>query len=321
MKTRRAMAFTLVELLVVIAIIAMLVTLLLPAVQAAREAARRTQCINHLRQLGLTLHSHHSARNEFPPGIVMTGPCCNTVTLTGWTIEVLPFMEDANLRALYNPQLSNGDVANQSVRETFIPIYHCPSDFQPQLLTPDSGPEGGWSTAKRKWMTGSYRGVAGRSNGPATWDLAEELNTVPRGWRGPLHATGREADGLPFDMHPERFAKILDGTSKTLMVGEQTNTFAPRRTFWAYTFGDYLLSQGVPQRRIFNGDYQKCTAINGPGGNRPCMRAWYSHHPGGMNFVRCDSSGAWISFEIDVEVFSALCSISGEEAAGINGVP
>ncbi len=309
--------FTLVELLVVIAIIGILVALLLPAIQSAREAARRTQCVNNLRQLALALHNHHSAKKAFPPGIVMTGPCCSTLTLTGWTIEILPYIEDENLQALYTPDLSNGNAANQRVRETFAPIHHCPSDFPPELLLPDSGPEGDWGSDKnRRWMTGSYRGMSGRSNGPATWDLSEDLDTVPYGWRGPLHAVGNTDDALPLHLSPETVGKIVDGTSKTLLVGEHTNKFAPRRTFWAYTFGDYILSEAAPQRRIFEGDYQVCTSMAGPGGSRPCMRTWYSNHGTGVNFARCDGSVTHIQFDIDLLIFSALGSIAGDDFVG-----
>jgi len=310
MPWRPIRGFTLVELLVVIAIIGVLVALLLPAVQAAREAARRTHCVNNLRQIGLALQNYHGAKSEFPPGIVMSGPCCVARTFSGWMIELLPFLEDVNLRAIYNEKVSNGNLENTEARETFVSAYHCPSDFEPQLLRPDSGPE----AFRGKWMTGSYRGVSGRSDGTATWDLAQELHRVPPEWRGPLHAIGpQEKLKTPFQLTTESLAKIVDGTSNTLLAGEQTNLFAPRRTFWGYTFGDYVMSQGVPQRRIFNGDWQKCVNIGGPGATLPCMRAWYSNHPGGMNFVRCDSSNTWIDFDVDLEIFSGLCTIAGGE--------
>jgi hypothetical protein len=162
-------------------------------------------------------------------------------------------------------------------------------------------------------MTGSYRGMSGRSNGAATWDLSEELETVPYGWRGPLHAVENEPGVLPISLGVESLDKIVDGTSKTLLVGEHTNMFPPRRTFWAHTFGDYILSEAVPQRRIFDGDYEQCIAKAGAGGARPCMRTWYSNHPAGANFVRCDSSATTITFDIDLLVFCAMGSIAGED--------
>ena len=95
-------AFTLVELLVVIAIIAMLVTLLLPAVQAAREAARRAQCMNNLKQIGLALHNYHSALSTFPAGNLMGNSNLGSADyFGGWTREIMPFSEDAALHSLY----------------------------------------------------------------------------------------------------------------------------------------------------------------------------------------------------------------------------
>ena len=320
---RSSRGFTLVELLVVIAIIAMLVTLLLPAVQAAREAARRAQCMNNLKQIGLALHGYHAAIGTLPPGCVLEGPCCSSSTLsktyTGWTIEILPYMEDVNLRNLYNENVSVGDVNSLAFRQTAVDVYHCPSDFAPILAIPESGPEAGWGK-NEQWMTGSYRGMAGRSfDGSTTWYLAEDLPTkpnhdTPKGWRGPLHFVPKKGNEERFSLvlRPESFSKIIDGTSKTILVAESTNIYDRRRTFWAHTFGNYVLSQSIDDRRVFLGDYQKCREL--PGHRSPCMSAWYSNHTsGGMNFLRCDGSGGFLSFDIDMLVFAGMGSIAGEE--------
>src|SRR4051794_760135 len=94
-------AFTLVELLVVIAIIGVLVALLLPAVQSAREAARRSSCLNNFKQLALSMHNHHDVRNTLPPGGTYYGTCCSPPTYTTWTIEGLPYMEQQQLYQQY----------------------------------------------------------------------------------------------------------------------------------------------------------------------------------------------------------------------------
>src|SRR5256885_11749960 len=93
--------FTLVELLVGIAIIGVLVALLLPAVQQAREAARRSSCMNNLRQIGLALHNHHDVKNVLPPGCTYYGQCCSPPTYPTWSIEILPFMEQQTLFIQY----------------------------------------------------------------------------------------------------------------------------------------------------------------------------------------------------------------------------
>jgi prepilin-type N-terminal cleavage/methylation domain-containing protein len=317
--TRHSLGFTLVELLVVIAIIAMLVTLLLPAVQSAREAARRTQCLNHLRQMGLGVLNYESARGVFPPGCVLDAPCCNNLkTYTGWTIEILPFMENTALNDLYDPRISVGSPEAQRFRETEIPEYVCPSDQPPQLLQPQSGPEAGWGNDRsRVWMMSSYRGNAGRSNGATTWYLAEDVDQSPLSWRGPLHYVPLEGteDLFKLPLKQESLSKFVDGTSKTLLAAEQTNLVAERRSFWAHTFGNYIMSQATDQSRIFMNDYNACTAIAGTGGSRPCMVAWYSYHTGdGMNYVNCDGSGGFMTFAGSLEIFNARASVAGEEA-------
>ena len=112
----------------------------------------------------------------------------------------------------------------------------------------------------------------------------------------------------------ESIRKFTDGTSKTLLAGEQTNLFERRRSFWAHTFGNYILSQATDQRRIFLPDYEECIKISGTGGSRPCMSAWYANHNGSMNDVKCDGSGASLTFDIDLRIFTALGSNAGEES-------
>src|SRR6478736_3371474 len=105
-------AFTLVELLVVIAIIGVLVALLLPAVQSAREAARRMSCQNNIKQIGIALHNHHDVKLTFPPGALNTGHN-GTPVYTTWTVEILPFMEQQSLYQLYRQDLVNSDSTNR----------------------------------------------------------------------------------------------------------------------------------------------------------------------------------------------------------------
>src|SRR5262245_52263708 len=135
-------AFTLVELLVVIAIIGVLVALLLPAVQQAREAARRMTCTNNLKQIAIALHNHHDVKLSFPPGGMNTGhngtPCYTT-----WTIEILPFMEQTSLYQQYRQDLLNTDSINRTLvgQQRMVP-YECPSDpARNKLEPPASGPD------------------------------------------------------------------------------------------------------------------------------------------------------------------------------------
>lgn len=325
--------FTLVELLVVIAIIGILVALLLPAIQAAREAARRAACMNNLRQIGIALHNYHGAKKEFPPG-VQTGAfpySDKNAVFSGWTREILPYAEDTALHALYDPNLPVTDISAMQYRETLVPMYQCPSDFASEILMPHSGPDGNGGAYVSiddaaaqisrnpkiaRYRTGSYRGNAGRGNGTVTWYLYEQTDTVPKGWRGPLHITlHKSATGSPpVVLTEESIGKITDGTSKTLLAAESTNLYNRRRTFWAFTFGNYVLSQPTPHAPTLWGDYWRCRSIPDVGASyRACMSGWFSNHPGGMNSTRCDASGDFISFDIDLKVFAAMGSIAGGE--------
>src|ERR1044071_4083195 len=124
----RSSGFTLVELLVVIAIIGVLVALLLPAVQMAREAARRMQCSNNLKQIGRALHNHHDAIKVFPPGQIHTSTSGEPYTTT-WGIELLPYLEQANLQARYDKTQLPTTANNVLVLQTRIKSYICPSDL------------------------------------------------------------------------------------------------------------------------------------------------------------------------------------------------
>jgi len=341
-RNTRLRAFTLVELLVVIAIIGILVALLLPAIQAAREAARRSQCTNNLKQMALAALNHHDQKGTFPPGCVMSqgGASGSASYTTGWTREIMPYSEDTALRDLYDPSISITATAPatdpkvikaKQFRETAVPLYTCPSDFQMQLGLPESGPGTGVM-----FMTGSYRGNAGRGDGSVTWYLYEDLPSPSavapnrnKGWRGPMHAVLAQGAAQPngYVLRLEKVKDVVDGTSKTLLVGESTNIAPARRTYWAYTWGNYLLSQPTPHALTLLGDFCRCSPPGTAGctpatgvaygtSNRACHSGWFSNHSGGMNAALCDGSVSFLSFDIDLETFAALGSIAGYDEGG-----
>ena len=306
-------AFTLVELLVVIAIIGILVSLLLPAVQAAREAARRMQCSNNLKQIGLALHNYHDTYNTFPPGVVTPGNCCSTPSAGTWTLFILPYMEQTPLYDRYDFRLWNDSNPgrtgatggpNAFVCMQRIPSYVCPSDINTDRTDrPESGVGSGM-----QYMAGSYRGVSGAATG-LNWADSNEDHAFSTKNRGVLHAVaGRHFDRVgraALDvLRAESIASILDGTSNTLVVGEfHTKSRNRRRTFWAYGYTSFNKSSiTVGQPRILLPDYDLCVQIGGLGGSNPCKRGFGSLHPGAVQFAFADGSVRSIANTVDMGV-------------------
>jgi prepilin-type N-terminal cleavage/methylation domain-containing protein len=313
--------FTLVELLVVIAIVASLVALMLPAIQAARDSARRLQCSNHLRQIGLAVLNYHGARGHFPPGnsAATAGVCTGgqrfgqelqSEDRANWAILILPYLEAKSRYEQYDHGRGNEDTANRRVREALVPTYLCPSDPRDrQLVVPAMGPAASWNM-NVPYQIGSYRGVSGRSDGREYLDNSL-VTDYPRRWRGVMHIVGI------LDLKPERSGTVADGMSRTFMVGESVSRTGPEYgTLWAYSFSFYSLSAGTPQGRTIWGDYQRCQAAGGEGHSFPCRRAWGSEHAAGLNFVMCDGSVHTVNREIDMELFASLCTIAGQETSG-----
>lgn len=317
MLIRQRKGFTLVELLVVIAIIGILVGLLLPAVQAAREAARRMQCGNNLKQIGLAMHNYGDVNKRFPPGNITDGDCCSTPSFTVWSVSILPYLEQSTLHNQYNASLPIEHPTNSFLRQTKMPTYNCPSDMQAgQLLVPGSGPHNNLTS-----MTASYRGMSGVGWGMSgeyiyrrQWDSSDILNSAcPIANKGVLHWTGR-VNGAANQFKPETFASISDGTSNTLMVGEYTTKTQPNRTtFWAYAYTSFALSVMTPESRTLIPDYNLCVA---QGDSNPCKRAWGSFHAGGtIQFLKCDGSVNPVTPNIDMTILRGLSTIAGGEVA------
>jgi prepilin-type N-terminal cleavage/methylation domain-containing protein/prepilin-type processing-associated H-X9-DG protein len=348
MSKRMTWGFTLVELLVVIAIIGILIALLLPAVQAARDAARRTQCKNNLKQIGLGLHNFHDVRKTFPPGNVVEGNCCTPPSYGNWAIYILPYMEQEALSNEYrddgglgydinhSPDFLNTNTANRPVCSKFLEAYSCPSDphrntfGDPNNPRPDTPGPGSGTAFNQFFRTGSYRGVAGRHgiNNQANFD-STECHTLASGagpgwgigWRGPLHMICRwtGCPGIAKQLTLESTGTILDGTANTLIVGEYTTITRPRRTtFWAYSYASYSLSSVSLQTRTLLADYNRCEQIGGPSGVHACKRAWGSFHAGPIiNFAMCDGSVRSFTTNVSMPILANLATVAGGEAVSL----
>ncbi|MFO0951509.1 MAG: DUF1559 domain-containing protein [Isosphaeraceae bacterium] len=223
MRPRMPRGFTLIELLVVIAIIAVLIALLLPAVQSAREAARRAQCVNNMKQIGLGLHNYHQVNNALPYG---TGVCC-TPAGGNWSTFVLPFMEQQQLYNALNQNLGYNTVANSSVVRYSIAAFICPSD--PNASTPittrfaahDASP------AMMLWYPASmgpthmdYCDFCPNKNPSSTNYCCQGYNFGTNGNTSLGIGAGTFAGMFGRTSRAVGFNEITDGLSSTFMVGE-----------------------------------------------------------------------------------------------------
>ncbi len=304
--TQSRHGFTLVELLVVIAIIGILIALLLPAVQAAREAARRMQCANNLKQIGLAVLNYEFTSGMLPAGGVANGPCCQTKSGVNWAIAILPNLEQQALFSLYQPDAYLEDEANRQLRESVVATYVCPSDIGTELL---DQPEAG-TGVDLLWRRGSYRASTGTGLGiNDSWVGPHHTGTafqLAGSTRGAMFSTGYHTYGQV------RMAEIRDGASNTLLVGEHfTRTNPRRRTFWAYGFAAFNKSEITLESRTLLGDYDRCVEIGGS--QHGCKRFFAGAHPGTTQFVFCDGSVHSLSESIDVQVLADLATIAGGE--------
>ncbi|HEU5116309.1 MAG TPA: DUF1559 domain-containing protein, partial [Isosphaeraceae bacterium] len=232
MRPRFSRGFTLIELLVVIAIIGVLVALLLPAVQAAREAARRSQCTNNLKQIGLGLHNYVSTVGVFPPGYVssvnpaVTDPCDQdseggqSIDLGpgwAWASMILPQMEQSTIYNAINFNLSVAYAANNTSSQSMLNVHLCPSDFGPDLVPVLANPSSGsGANVVDKVARGNYVGM---------WGLGEICaGSGPTG--APNVGSIGQPSGMFFRNSAVTLAQITDGSSQTIAIGERSHNLS-----------------------------------------------------------------------------------------------
>jgi prepilin-type N-terminal cleavage/methylation domain-containing protein/prepilin-type processing-associated H-X9-DG protein len=272
-RNRGRRAFTLIELLVVIAIIGVLIALLLPAVQAAREAARRAQCVNNLAQVGIALQNYESAYEVLPSGVVNpTGPIKNAPPgyHFGWLTQVLPYVEQANVQNHLNFNVSLYAPVNDTIRGNVIRVFLCPSD-----------PVGGG---------GSGTGA------PAVSNYAGCHHDV----EAPIAANNM---GVLFLNSRIRYEDVKDGTSNTIYVGEKRNEASDLG--WASGTRASLRNTGTLPNGVLGGTTM-------PGGAPATeemadpVGGYGSYHPGVANALFGDGSVRTLRTSIDARVYRLL---------------
>ena len=341
---RLSAGFTLIELLVVIAIISVLIALLLPAVQQAREAARRAQCVNNLKQIGLALHNYEQAIGSFPPGYIssvnpsVVNPCNSDQELqngvdlgTGWAwgSMILPYLDQQPVYSSINFGLTISPPYhdNDTCSLTSLAVYLCPSDSGPITIPVFDDPPDPANP-------GSYNGThivdyVARGNYVGMWGLGEicaesGANDAPNNNNNPLGPAGQHA-GIFYRNSATKIATINDGTSNTIMVGERSHNLSyvtwVARSINGWLGKTSLVEGGTDQ---FSASPEECwTQVLGPVGlenpprtiNNPVAHVedYWSMHPGGANMLFADGSVHFLKNSINQVTWQALATRAGNE--------
>ncbi|EAQ78476.1 DUF1559 domain-containing protein [Blastopirellula marina] len=285
--------FTLVELLVVIAIIGVLIALLLPAVQQARESARRLQCTNNMKQLGIAMHNYHDVALALPIGVMRTPGLNVTVSNSTWFRRILPYIEQGAMFDAYEEKSNFYSAApNRALSQTVIPMMRCPSDIEADYFN----------------SVVQYNYAANLGNGNLDKSDANGAPFSP----GPFDFS------ITYDGYATKFARITDGLSNTMMMGEIRvgAKEGDYRGLLQYAYltlvsGNLPPNTSIPDVSVYcvSTPDQPCAV----GTNFSYLLSMRSRHPGGAHALQCDGSVRFISNNIDINLIRGLSTMSGQE--------
>lgn len=316
--------FTLIELLVVIAIIAILIALLLPAVQQAREAARRTQCRNNQKQIGLALHNYHDTFNTFPIGNLWGGQYDGLSNGWSWIAYILPYIDltnDYNQLSFEYPGRCSEYFGQQETLSPGIdwtwrspkPILNCPSDPNSGRVFTGTTGSGIYLVTNGSMATSNYLGVCGKTlkwncNINDLWGIFDQgpsqICEDTSGYEGVFYSNSRT-----------RIGQITDGTSNTCIVGERGQNVS-------LTYGWPLCGRGYPPLGSGRKDhilemfvFSKGVPDDNPDSD-PSNQKYWSWHEGGSHFLLGDGSVHFISYSINQGIYQALGTRDRGETIG-----
>lgn len=337
LRPRHRQGFTLVELLVVIAIIGILVALLLPAIQAAREAARTSQCLNGLRQIGVGLFNYESAMKQLPTGAAI--PYSeedknfpgnqNRGVMISWHARILPYMEQQAIYDQIDWKYYFGHAPNKKVALNPIETFFCPSSSGVENKQGNTNKRGYFGTAKVTvngtkvyTFTQHYAGVSGPlyqdSVGIPEYKAEDSFyaeDSFPPAEFGGDSCKGRLRGGFSrlgvlFPGSKIRIGQIADGTSSTFLVGERPEG----EDSWISGLSSGLGSPcNATAFKNIGYSINLCTELDTGCSNRKNARPFGSYHPGGCHFLYCDASVHFLSESADLAILQAMSTRAFEE--------
>jgi prepilin-type N-terminal cleavage/methylation domain-containing protein/prepilin-type processing-associated H-X9-DG protein len=333
MPRRKRRGFTLIELLVVIAIIAVLIALLLPAVQAAREAARRTQCVNNFKQLGLAMHNYHDTQGTFPIGRMGIG--YNYAPQPGqrrtWAFSIMPYFEQSAVFNAINFSLQFYEAPNTTIIRLQFTAFQCPSDT-PSIQEPDTPYPRGKGNFAVNWGNTNFAQDDATLATALGWSATNPWNTGPLGLQGA--PGGVYFAGAPFRGNISKGIRdITDGTSNTILCSEVIMG-ANQAGGTAYDhrgdiFNDDLdctmfMTYTTPNSQVPDGlggdangrpwcSYGLIPNVPPCNGVTPTFNASRSRHPGGVNTLMADGSVKFMKNTVNLATWRALGSMGGGE--------